>query len=395
MSTGAKTIGLSSKMPTTRHFFLPVGTVIVDGVADVRGRGPSAQSSSSSTVPSREVGRAPVGHVQLEVGPTSVAVATADAGCVVAVDQSRSRTAAAAPGRRRRRRPSGRRSPARTARRRRCSTTKSPMKFSSTGLSTDALAEAPRIATVKARVEPDHQRRRGGRRTPRVAQRVLPGQPARRAEQPRVGRAGGAQERPADAPGWPRSRPAGSPARPAPTHQPLCGTAPTNRPTSGQRDADARSARAPSSSRRRTDDSGSATSSRSAWTGAIRPVRRAGSQAATIVTTMPMTYAAITVRGARISGCSARSRPNVRDQRPDPHRQHARPSPRPSVDAERAPTTNASSCTERITCRLRGAQGAQQRELAAALGDQDREGVDDDVAARRPARCRRRSAGRW
>ena len=42
----------------------------------------------------------------------------------------------------------------------------------------------------------------------------------------------------------------------------------------------------------------------------------------------------------------------------------------------------------------RGAHGAQQRELPAALGDQDREGVDDDEHPRRSGRPRRRPAGR-
>ncbi len=48
------------------------------------------------------------------------------------------------------------------------------------------------------------------------------------------------------------------------------------------------------------------------------------------------------------------------------------------------PTTairNASTSTERVTCRLLGAEGAQQRGLAHPLGDQDREGVEDDEGA--------------
>ena len=48
-------------------------------------------------------------------------------------------------------------------------------------------------------------------------------------------------------------------------------------------------ATSPISSRRWIDVSGSAMSSRSAWTGAIRVVRRAGSHAAAMVTTTPTT----------------------------------------------------------------------------------------------------------
>ena len=44
----------------------------------------------------------------------------------------------------------------------------------------------------------------------------------------------------------------------------------------------------PSAKRHRIDDSGSATTSPSAWTGMIRPVRRAGSHAAAIVTATPV-----------------------------------------------------------------------------------------------------------
>ena len=172
--------------------------------------------------------------------------------------------------------------------------------------------------------------------------------------------------------------PSSTASTPAPTHHPLCGTAPTNRPITASGMPSAISA-IPSSRRRRTDDSGRATSSRSAWTGAIRPVRRAGSQAATIVTMIPVAYAATGVRGARMSGWSARSRPNVATRAPDPHREHeteAEPERRADdADDERLELDRADHLS------LGGPQGAQQRQLAAALGDQDREGVDDDVAA--------------
>ena len=74
---------------------------------------------------------------------------------------------------------------------------------------------------------------------------------------------------------------------PRPSTQPPRGTS-ANRP-SAMAVAPTAIATTPSSSRRRIDDSGSAMSSRSAWTGAIRVVRRAGSHAAAMVTTTPTT----------------------------------------------------------------------------------------------------------
>ncbi|CAB4710572.1 unannotated protein [freshwater metagenome] len=137
---------------------------------------------------------------------------------------------------------------------------------------------------------------------------------------------------------------------PAPTHHPPCGTSTTSpRPTtSASRPAPASAT--PSPNRRRSELSGSATSSRSACTGAMRAVRRAGSQAAAIVTTTPTAYAATTVRGAKISGCPRRSSPNwAKSARMAIA--SSTPNPRPTVDPK-IPSTSASSCTERVTCRL-------------------------------------------
>ena len=93
-----------------------------------------------------------------------------------------------------------------------------------------------------------------------------------------------------------------------------------------------------------------ATSSRSACTGAIRPVRRAGSQAATIVTSTPTTYAATTVRGAKTSGCPDRSSPNRANRERIPIASST-PSARPVVEPS-SPSTNASSSTDQVTCRF-------------------------------------------
>ena len=134
--------------------------------------------------------------------------------------------------------------------------------------------------------------------------------------------------------------------------------------------------RTPNTRRRRIEVSGSAMSSLSACTGAIRPTRRAGKYAATMVTSTPTTYDAMTVRGPNTSGCPDRSRPNW----PNSTRSaiaSSTPSPSPIVEPS-SPSTNASSCTDQVTCRREAPEGAQQGELAAALGDQDRERVDDD-----------------
>ena len=226
--------------------------------------------------------------------------------------------------------------------------------------------------------EPDHQRRGGGRRTPRVAQRVLAGEVADRAE--RRGRT--TRARPTRNGRLITGLVAATPSRiartPPPTCQPPCGRS-RNRPaTRAQRRRRAISA-TPSTSRRWSDDSGSATSSRSAWTGAIRPVRRAGSQAAAMVTTTPTAYDARKVRGAKISGWPERSSPMEANSARMPIASST-PSPRPMRRAEHAEH-------ERLELHrpghlpLRGTEGAQQRELAAALGDQDRERVDDQEGA--------------
>ncbi len=66
-----------------------------------------------------------------------------------------------------------------------------------------------------------------------------------------------------------------------------------------------------------------------------------------MVTTIPTTYAATTVRGEKISGCPDRSSPNC------PNRTRSSiasrtPSPRPIVEP-RTPSTNASRSTDLVT----------------------------------------------
>ena len=147
-------------------------------------------------------------------------------------------------------------------------------------LSTEALAESPTMSHRAGERQADHERGGRGGGAARVAQRVLPGQVADRAEERGVRRpraacrngrliTGLAAATPSRIASAPRRRRPGARAPRATARTPAT---PARRATS----------RAPISSRRRIDDSGSAMSSRSAWTGAILAVRRAGSAAAAI-----------------------------------------------------------------------------------------------------------------
>ncbi len=71
--------------------------------------------------------------------------------------------------------------------------------------------------------------------------------------------------------------------------------------------------------------------------------------------------------------------PEVGEQRPEPGRE-PEAEHEPEVEPI-SPTTAASISTDRVTCAARRAEGAQQRELAAALRDEDRERVDDEEGA--------------
>ena len=108
--------------------------------------------------------------------------------------------------------------------------------------------------------------------------------------------------------------------------------------------------------------------------------RSAGAIAATTVTTMPTTNDQID-RGRgdgdrRWPGCRGRAR-RASALRPAARRM---PPTKPMMDAT-SPTSTASNSTEPSTWRWPGTDRAQQRHLAAALGDDDREGVEDDERA--------------
>ena len=257
-------------------------------------------------------------------------------------------------------------------------TTKSPTKLSATDLSTLAFAESPTIAIVQASASPIISAeavavvRRG------LRSEFWPARLPTRAEDPRVRRRGPAPGTGLLITGLIAATPSRIARMPPPICQPPCGRS-AKSPSAEHDEAERDQERAATRSRRRSDDSGSAMSSRIAWTGAIRPVRRAGSQAAAMVTSTPTAYDAMKVRGREDQRLAGEVETEVREQRADAHReQHA------EAEAEgRAEHAEH----ERLELHrphhlpLGRAEGAQQRELAAALGDQDREGVDDQERA--------------
>src|SRR5215207_64587 len=106
--------------------------------------------------------------------------------------------------------------------------------------------------------------------------------------------------------------------------------------------------------------------SRSAAIGGTREARSAGSSAATTVTSTPTRYDAATAAAGRVSLASGNRSPlwaSITACRPTAT---PRPATRPRVAASSPTTTAAAS-----------AQRPQQRQLRGALGDQDREGVED------------------
>ena len=251
------------------------------------------------------------------------------------------------------------------------------MKFSSTVLSTEALAEAPRIATVKARVRPIISAeavavvRRGLRREFWPASRPIG--PNSRASAAPVARRNG---RPIT--GLAAVTPSSTASTPAPTHQPVCGTAPTNSPTSASGTPAAISAmpeQQPAAyGRLRQGDVVAERLHRR------DPAGAAGRQPG-------RDHRHDDAGGVRRDGGARREDQRLlgeveadgRDQRPQPHREHDA-EPEPEGRADRADRERL-ELDRPDHLPLGRAEGAEQGELAAALGDQDREGVDDDVAA--------------
>ena len=110
--------------------------------------------------------------------------------------------------------------------------------------------------------------------------------------------------------------------------------------------------------------------------GAIREARRAGSSAATAVTPTPMTYDQNTAGQVIGNVGPAQVQPEHAEEPAQPEREQVA-----DAQTDRRPDQPHGRRLEQhrpVDLPARGAHGAQQRELPAALGDQDREGVDDD-----------------
>ena len=257
----------------------------------------------------------------------------------------------------------------------------------------DALAESPRIAIVQARASPIISAdavavvRRGLRSEFWPAR--LPTVPNTRAVRPPGPRA---QERPADHRAGRRHAEQDDEDAAADAASRRAGTS-VNSPAPSAAAPTRDAARRPSSSRRWSEVSGSAMSSRSACTGAIRAVRRAGQPRGR----HRDDDADDVRRDARSAGrrSAADRTGRARSCANSARMPIASSTPRPSPSVE--PTTPTHERLEQHRpghLPLGRAEGAQQRELAAALGDQDRERVDDQERADDQGDARRRSAGR-
>ena len=120
--------------------------------------------------------------------------------------------------------------------------------------------------------------------------------------------------------------------------------------------------------------------SRRAASGGTRVARIAGMTAAISVTTRPMAKAMTTVDGLTTSDVVGRSAPDASSSGGDAlGQQHA--GPEAEERPRSRPTRTASSITEPSTWRAARADGSQERQLAGALRDEDREGVGDDEDA--------------
>jgi hypothetical protein len=223
-------------------------------------------------------------------------------------------------------------------------TTNSEVSDSSMAASVLADAELPRIAIIAISASPTIRAlavaavRRGLRREFSVASR--PTVPKGRNSTPKA---------------WITGRPASGDSSAAPTRidsipSPICHRKfpPSSISPDVMAAAPPATSTAPAASRTRSDDSGIATSSRSAWIGGIREARRAGRYAARTVTVMPTAYAATTVLGWIGKSAPARSRPKRPNNARSP-RASRYPPPSPSVEPIR-PTPTASRRTERFTC---------------------------------------------
>ena len=135
----------------------------------------------------------------------------------------------------------------------------------------------------------------------------------------------------------------------------------------------------PTMTRRRIDALG-ATLSRSASTGATRDARRAGGQAAAIVTPMPITIDTTIVRGSIDQAPWAAASARTRRAAPSARRRAAHPRPMPEDRTDQADRDRLDQDGRQHLSPAR-AQRSEQRELAGALRHHDVEHVEDDECA--------------
>ena len=133
------------------------------------------------------------------------------------------------------------------------------------------------------------------------------------------------------------------------------------------------SRRTPRAGRRTFSEPGAA--SRRAATGGTRVARHAGTRPASRVTTVPTSSETITVRAANTMPASGRSMSIEANTASRPLAM-PKPAPRPISEAS-TPITSASISTDDEHLAARRADHPQQPELARALGDGDRERVED------------------
>ena len=268
--------------------------------------------------------------------------------------------------------------------------TRSPRERLRHGLVDRRLERRREHGEQRHHADADHQRRRGARRPPRVAHRVLAREPADDATQPRQ------RERRAR---WPTGRATTGPNTTSPTMvisapSPATGSdvvAATDHRREHDRDADRRSARHRATARTTDAPVRSTATSRSAASGATRDARSAGATAATRVTTTPTTNDVTTVPVVNSSPPAGQREPEGVEQ-PLSSAAIPRPPTTPAADAS-TPITTASRTTDPSTWPPARTERPQQRGLTGALGDDDRERVVDAERRRPAARCRRRRPG--
>ena len=228
-------------------------------------------------------------------------------------------------------------------------TRKSEANWSSTSVVGRRAERRRERADRRDQRQPDHQRRGGGAGTPRVAQRVVAGQPAGGPEDPAEQRPAGDQHRVADAPGSAPRR-SGSTAPRRRRSRPRPGRARVESARSRRAPAPSATTTPPIRPRRRSDCSGGARPRRASRRPArcARPAGRAGRPRPGSRPARRRTPGRRCVQ-VRSSASPVMSRPNVAEERRQRAGQHAARRTMP-IEEPISAISAASSSTERRTC---------------------------------------------